>query len=811
VAALNHPNICQIFDVGPDYLVMEYIEGQPLQGPLPLDRVLDYAAQICDALDAAHRKGIVHRDLKPGNIMVTKTGIKLLDFGLAKMAPVVAGAEQTATAALTGQGVILGTLQYMSPEQLQGLEADARSDIFAFGLVLYEMLTGKRAFEGGSPASLIGAILERPSPSVAGMAPAALDRVLRRCLAKDRDDRWQSARDVKAAMEFIVDHDPSGGVRARGRERSRWLFGAGWIAALLATLFALFLWRSRAPEAGGLVRFAVYPPDGAMFTGSSNTTVSLPQFAVSPDGRTIIFAAALAGAKPKLWLRSIDDVVAQPLAGTEGAIRPFWSPDGRWVAFFTEGELKRIPSAGGHTQVITRVVDPRGATWGGSDTILFGTGKDVIYRVPAAGGATSPVTALDRSQLETAHRWPHFLPDGAHFLFTVRGARPGHRGIYSGSLDGTTKSFLKEAVSGASYSAPGYLLWVDGNSLLAQPFDARRGELRGQLFIVSAGAGLATTSEAGISVAASAEASPILRPGRLTWFDRSGKLLGTLGPDGDYTDFRLSPDNKSMAASLVDPKSSNPNIWLTDLARGSTARFTLGNDFNAAAVWSPDGARLVFRTTRSGVVEFFQKSASLGGSDEVVLSKERLQESGVLAVNALPTDWSKDGQQLIFSVTGTSDNELWLLQNPGRSSESARPVKFMDRAAHANFSPDGRHVAYTSNESGTYQVYVQTLPLSDRKWLVSTGGGYEPRWRGDGREIYYLSEDRKLMAVPVGAGPTFGVPKPLFQTRVHSDVDSFRTHYDASWDGQRFLVHTRIEAAPNPIIVVLNWTTALKK
>ncbi len=818
VAALNHPNICQIYDVGPNYLVMEYIDGPALKGPLPLDQALKYAAQICDALEAAHTKSIVHRDLKPANILVTRSGVKLLDFGLAKVEQAVAAGADTMTLALTGKGQILGTLHYMSPEQLQGKDAGARSDIFAVGLVLYEMLTGRRAFDGDSPASVIGAILERPAPSIADVAPAALDRVLRRCLAKDPVDRWHSAADLKAALELFAESETVAEPAGDNRRR-QWLLRAGWLAAaaLLLALFVVFFFRGPLPSSGELVRFAVYPPANGSFSPSLNTTVSIPEFAVSPDGRSLVFAAAVAGGARMLWLRPLDDIVAQPLSGTSGAALPFWSPDGRWIAFFAEGQIKKVPPHGGPVQAVASgVEDPRGGTWDG-ETILFGRGNDAMRRVPATGGPVSQVTTLDVVRGEAAHRWPQILPDGVHFLYMLR-ARAPDRGIYAGSAGGKSKKLVTVDSSGV-YAPPGYLLWVDGNMLLAQAFDANRLELSGESFALSERTGHSSTGESAVSVSSSgrtvAYAGPLLNRGRLTWYDRSGKALGSLAPDGDYTDFRLSPDNTRLAAAMVDPKSSNTAIWLTDLSRGGTSRFTLGPEFNAAPVWSPDGSQLIFRTIRSGAIEFYQKSASLGGNEEPVLTADAVRSVIGSSVSAMLTDWSSDGRFLLYNTPISSGSQLWVVENPVLSPANAKPAKFMSSAnalMHANFSPDGRLVAYTSNETGTYQVYCQTFPLSNRKWLVSTHGGYEPRWRGDSREIYYLSEGRELMAVTVGPDPSFGVPKALFPTEVPRDVMDVRTHYVPARDGQRFLVNTQIDdRAPDPITVVLNWTAGLKR
>ena len=423
VAALNHPYICQLHDIGPNYLVMACVEGTPLKGPLPLEKALESAGQILDALDAAHRKGITHRDLKPANILVTKQGIKLLDFGLAKQSSMPAAGDATETIALTKADTILGTLQYMSPEQLEGKEADARSDVFALGAVLYEIVTGKTAFEGKSRASVIAAILERDPPSVAGVAPAILDLVLGRCLAKDPDARWQSAYGVKVALELIVLGAAAPGIPKKSpwRERAAWIT----LAVTLVSVALFFAARAgRTPDAGALLRFAVYPPEKAVFSGSVVATVPVPQFALSPDGGAVVFAAATAGARPTLWVRAMEGVAARQLPGTENAQNPFWSPDSRWVGFFNEGRLQKVPAAGGPVQVVTQGLDDSfGGSWGPDETILLGTGTNPLSRVSSAGGTVTTVTKLDKSRQEQTHRWPQFLPDGRHFLF------PGPMGL----------------------------------------------------------------------------------------------------------------------------------------------------------------------------------------------------------------------------------------------------------------------------------------------------------------------------------------------------------------------------------------------
>jgi eukaryotic-like serine/threonine-protein kinase len=811
VAALNHPHICQLYDVGPDYLVMEFVEGAPLKGPMPVEKAVEYAGQILDALDAAHSKGIIHRDLKPDNILATKQGIKLLDFGLAKQQlAALKESDATLTHAMTRQGEILGTLQYMSPEQLQGKDADLRSDLFSFGCVLFEMLTGKRAFEGKSTASVIAAILER-EPAPLTIAPQ-LERIVRRSLAKDPDQRFQTARDLKSALLWAMEQ-PAPGVAIRpGR---RWQ----WIAAATLVIGAGLGWtgsRLLRPSATGPIRLAINPPGASAFSGPDTASAPAPQFAVSPDGRAIVFIASLPGGQPMLWIRNMDDTTARPLPGTENPATPFWSPDGRWVAFFSEEKLKKIPVGGGAVQVLATVVTSRGGSWGPNDTILFSSGNSGIFRVPASGGPLTPVIRPDLPRQEGALRFPQFLPDGRHFLYLARNAVPEYRGIYAGSLDGKTKKLLRRIDSNAYYSPSGYLFYTDADMLLAQPFDTNRLDLTGQPITVAERVGHGNQGDGAFSVSTSgvfAYAGPIVHQARLIWFDREGKNLGSVAPEGDYTDFRLSPDQKQLAASLIDPRSGNIDIWLTDIARGITSRFTFGSTVNASVAWSPDGKWIVYRTVRKGVAELYRKSASGGGREDPVLNEEIQRVILMDASNTMPTDWSPDGRHVLF-FTIMNTGQLWLLPLSSGGGD-AKPSRFVDSSAdqmHGNFSPDGRLVAYTSNESGRFEVHVQTFPLSDRKWQVSTAGGYEPRWSGDGREIYYLSEDRKLIAVSVGPGPSFGVPKALFQTHVMPGVNSRRTNYVPSRDGQRFLVNTQTGDPPlNPITVVLNWTAGLKK
>ena len=575
IAALNHPNICQLYDVGPDYLVMEYVEGAPLKGPLPLNKAVAYAGQILSALDAAHRRGIIHRDLKPGNILVTsKHCVKLLDFGLARLA---SDEEDTA---LTKAGQKIGTPAYMAPEQWEGRPGDARSDIYSFGCVLYEMLTGRRAVQG----------------KLATLEPVALDNVVRTCMAESPDDRWQAASDVWRAMNLPAT-PPQNATRP-------WLWPG--IAAALLVLGALgwTFMRASAPHAaatGEPVTFAVYPPHGTAFSNPPNMTINAPQFALAPDGRSIVFSAGSDGARPLLWRRYMDRLAAEPLPGTEDAYDPFWSPDSRWIGFFTGSELKKVPAAGGPAQVIVSdLQDFRGGTWGQDDTILFALGSGGIQRISSAGGQVTQATAL--GEREISHRHPHFLPGGRHFVFMAV-TEDGELNLYGTALGEPGKKLIAKMDSSASFGGPGYLLSAEGNSLFAYPFDTARLQTTGERVLVTEHTARTGTYRSAVSSAAGTIAyADILAPtGTLTWFDRNGATLGTVGPEGYYTDFRLSPSGEALAATRLDRQGGVADLWITDFVRGSTNRIRGPSKyFNGSAIWSPDGGRVIFRASKGG-------------------------------------------------------------------------------------------------------------------------------------------------------------------------------------------------------------------
>jgi predicted Ser/Thr protein kinase len=649
VAALNHPHICQLYDVGPDYLVMEFIEGAPLKGPLPMALAVEYAGQILDALDAAHRKGITHRDLKPANILVTKQGIKLLDFGLAKQAGPLAQDDATLTQALTQpqaltqHGQIIGTPQYMAPEQLQGKEADARSDLFSLGCVLYEMLTGKRAFEGESAASVIAAILEREPAPLTGAPP--LERVVRRALAKDPDQRFQTARDLKAALTWALEQAPS----AAAKPSRRWW----WIAVAALLIGALAGWsvsHFRQPSAEERAfRLQITPPEGGQFVLGGPANIG--GIALSPDGRTAAYVASALGG---LWVRPLDGTTARLIAGTEGAGSPFWSPDGKSLAFFTASKLERVDLVGGTPSLVCEGVFGSGGAWGFDGRILFGTLMSGLFQVPASGGMPSPLTTLDASRSELWHRYPQMLP-GGRFLFFVQSRKPENTGVYAASLAKPADrikllSIDTNSVYATDGEGNGYLLWLRARTLVAQEFypgtfklageprpvadPVAKSSILGQMYVAVPAGGTLLYSASSTS-------------SQFTWFDRAGKPMGMVGEAGEYQHFRLSLDGRRVAASR--DVSGGSDLWLLEVERGVASRFT--SDSGYYPVWSPDGRTIVYTSlaTRS----LLRKESSGIGTEEFLTHSTNYQ---------MPTDWSRDGRWVLYTeITPGTGGDLWVL------------------------------------------------------------------------------------------------------------------------------------------------------
>ncbi len=812
ISQLSHPHICALYDVGregeTEYLVMELLEGETLsdrlaKGPLPREQTLKCGIEVADALDKAHRQGIVHRDLKPGNVMLTKSGVKLLDFGLAKaMAPASqqSGLTSLPTMAgarnLTQEGTILGTFQYMSPEQLEGKEADARSDIFAFGAVLYEMATGRKAFSGTSQASLISAIMkEDPAPisTVQPMTPPALDRVVRTCLAKEPDERWQSAGDLRSELKWIAGGSQAGvpapvASRRKSRERVAWGIAA---AALIAAIAAGAMLLRRSASETRVVRLSLEMPAKAPFESFDRATVS-------PDGRLIAFLARTAAGKRSIWIRPLSSLQATALAGTDGAQQPFWSPDSRSIGFFADGKLKRIEASGGPPQALADAPTPNGGAWSRDGVILFNPNQyEPLWRVPASGGTAAAATKVAPG--EDGHIWPCFLPDGKHFVFLGDASTTPNHSIRLGSLDSTnSEKLVAGAVTNLAVAPPDWVLFVRSGALIAQRLDLSAKKLVGEPILL--GEQIALTDQTHFfDFSVSATGALLYRSAnpdsQLVWFDRSGKRSGNVGEPDRYGSLELSPDEKEVAFERLDADGRHANLWLVDLARGSTSRLTstVGSDY--APVWSPDGSRLLFGSARLGPGDLFEIGA--GGSAEKQVFHDAQDKN--------PMDWSRDGNFALFlSVSPTTREDIWILRfADGGKATPLVATRFSE--TDGQISPDGKWFAYCSDESGRPEVYVQSFADAANRHQVSVSGGTRPRWRGDGKELFFMAGGA-LSSVEIRTAQAFeaGQPKELF--RLPSAQD-----YAAARDGQRFLVAASVDENPFlPTTVVLNWNAELK-
>jgi serine/threonine protein kinase len=807
ISSLDHPHICPLFDVGDGFLVMPYLAGETLatrlsKGPLPIDQVLRYATQIADALDKAHRRGVIHRDLKPGNVMLTKDGAKLLDFGLAKYGQ--AGAHATAgissvtaapTAAaepeLTTHGAVLGTLPYMSPEQVEGAEADARSDVFAFGAMVYEMATGRRAFEGRSQAALMAMIIGHEPPPVSSSEPHAtplVDHLVKTCLAKDPDERWQTMADVLIQLRLIGALPVSSLAAARPSSRGT-IIGA---AAAVATFVA-------GTAAGWLASSPRTDPTPATFTFDVENVgfgVGAPlQFALSPDGAHLV---SVAGSEKGsiLSLRTFANQATQTLPGTDGAANPFWAPDSRSIGFFADGRLKTVDIFGAPPQSLADATRNAGGTWNHDGTIVFSTNAGPLVRVSATGGDATPLTALDESRSEIAHRFPSFLPDGQRFLYVAVSSLNQESIVYVGSLMSRERTRLLASGAKALVSPSGHVLFMRNDALMAQAFDVDRLALTGDPVTVvepvganiqNSAAGF-TVSDTGVLAYRSRDA----RNRQLAVFDRTGAQVGTFGTVGFHSNPAASPDFSRVAVR----DGSTDDIWIFDRSRGSTARFTFDRASDNAPVWSPDGQRVVFASNRSGVFDLYLKRTSEGGQEELLFQSQEPKT---------PEGWSADGRLLLYRTQGKTTNaDLWMLRlDQGRTPEPVLTGPAEER--EGQLSPDGKWIAFVSSEPGSLQVFVQAFPVAGPRWQVSTDGGHQPRWRGDGRELFFLSETRDAMAVPVAPSGTaleIGTPQRLFPTTAASFAE--RNSWEVAPDGQRFLVNS-VPVQRAPITVVVNW------
>jgi eukaryotic-like serine/threonine-protein kinase len=844
LASLNHPNIASIYgleDSGSTRaLVMELVEGPTLadrirSGPTPMNEALPIARQICDALEYAHERGIVHRDLKPANVNVTSDDtVKILDFGLAKAikgdgaSPDIVNSP-TLSQMATQSGILLGTAAYMSPEQAKGKTVDRRTDIWAFGCVLYEMLTGKMAFRGESVTDTLAAILKNePDWTQLPMAtPTRVRVLLQRCLQKDSKQRLRDIGDARISLDEVLSAAPEPAGAGTPQEAiPRWRHALPWaVAAAFAIALAALAWvylrLANAPaRAAEPVRFQVPLPE-------KTSLANFGLFALSPDGRQLAFSAAGSDGIPRLWVRALDSLEARPVSGSESAGDGlfFWSPDSQFIALAAGGKLKKIAISGGPAETICDISGiVVGGSWNRDGVIIFGRVPGGLMRVSAMGGSPSPLTTLDSSRGDVTHVFPSFLPDGRHFIYLRRSTMAAKTGVYIGSLDSKAeKQDLTRLVAtpfGPAYApsadgGSGQLLFVRDGALMAQPFDARRLELSGEPVTVA--------EQVGVYIGAgyfsvSANNVLIYRTGgppdyQLRWFDSQGKVVGTAGEPRAYISLALSPDGTRAAVSSAEAPART--LWVLDLSRSTSTRFTFGVSGNQDAVWSPDGNRIVFGSNRDGPFNLYEKPAS-GAKDEEPLLKS--------SEDKYPSSWSPDGRFLLyFAFDPNTKQDLWVLPLQG----DRKPFPFLKtefNETDGHFSPDGHWIAYSSDESGHEDIYVRPFSLqpatatqdTGAKWQVSTGGGKEPRWSENGKELYYLAPDAKLMVVEVTTSSAFqvGVPKALFQappSPAPSTPVSSST-WDLSGDGKRYLFIAPAErSTAAPFTVVLNWQSALKK
>lgn len=838
ISALQHPNICTLHDIGTqagtEFLVMEYLEGQTLaerlqRGSLPVDQVLKVGVEIAQALEKAHQHGITHRDLKPANIMLTKAGAKLMDFGLAKpklsIAPQAASpftpstptmtlASLTSAASpLTQKGSIVGTFQYMAPEVLHGAEADARSDLFSFGCVLYEMVTGQRAFEGRSQLSVLTAILEKEPAPVSVMRPLTpplLDRIIRACLAKDPADRIQIAQDVALNLQWAS--DANAGATAKSQPQLNKAWAAGFGALLLASIAVASLgyrWAqsSKVPVS---VHSEIPPPDKFLFDATGDVG-GMPVLA--PQGDKLAFVAHSGDAK-LLWVRSLSNDAAQPLDGTAGAAHPFWSPDGRYLGFFAAGKLMKIPAVGGPIATLADAPNPRGGTWSVNDIILFeGEYIDGLMKVSAQGGLAEPATVLDGTKHST-HRWPWFLPDGKHFLFLATnhtGGDPKQNGIYFGSLDNKDSHLIVNAESAAEY-ASGYLLYRANGALVAQQFDPQSGTVKGAAIPllnnlrddVGVWRSIFSVSQNGFLIYQTGSASSARS--RLMWFNRAGQSTSTCEPEerGIASDVRLSPDNKKAAYSGATA------IQTCDLERNTRTRVTFDNQLLQQPSWSPDGRRLIFAIPvgkGGGSVEVRSIAADGSGSETTLIPAP--ENSRAISYPA----WTPDGKYITYLWgQGAAPVSLWILPVAGNKRPVAivEPPTSHSNLLHYRVSPDGHWVAYGSDESGQEEVYVTRFPEGKGKWKVSENGGGTPAWSGNGSELFYQDLVNNFFVCPFtlkGSEVAIGKPQRLFRV----STPGIGLPFDVSLDGKRLLVNRSDEETQAPLHLLTNWPAELKK
>lgn len=764
------------------------------------------------ALSAAHGSGLVHRDIKPENVMLRRDGIvKLVDFGLAKLAPQFGGPAALST--LTRSGAVQGTVCYMSPEHALNERLDHRSDLFSFGVVIYEMATGRRPFDRTSDAARYDALLNTPAApptSLRPELPLGLDLIVERALEKAPELRYQSAADLAADLKRLQRPITTSSSPARRKPEGRAI--RPWHVAAAAALVVLGVIASkmalnREPAESRVVRSVVPPPARAAFT-LTGTLVPSVTLALSPDGRRLAFLADRSSERSQLWIRALDSMEATPLAGTEGATYPFWSPDGRSLAFFAGGRLKRIEIDGGTPLTLVEKTEGRGGSWSGEGFILFGSSEGPIYSVPASGGAARAVTALDEAAKETWHRFPQFLPDGKHFLYL---ARDGHnvRTLFAGSVDGGgLKTPILETNVKTAFAQPGYLLYVTEGTLMARRFDDRQLALAGPPVEVARRVATSSANDAAFAVSDAGVlvySERVGAPGQLTWFDRAGQPLGTIGPVEEFLGVRLSPDGRTIAVTRVDPSLNTPDIWMLDVDRAVFSRFTFDPWLDVSPVWSSDGQRVLFSSSRLGRLQIFHRAAT-GGVVEQPLVRP--------PASIYPDDVTPDGRSLVYSTDPVDGRyDIGLLRLSDLQTSTLLATRFNE--SQARLSPDGRWMAYRSDETGRDEIFVREFAGGAVTVQVSSQGGIEAAWRGDGKELYFLSPDDRIMSVRMnvtGARIEASAPASLFQARTAGARLPYLTHYAATVDGRRFLVNTAAGDAIAPTVSVLvNWTNLLGK
>jgi eukaryotic-like serine/threonine-protein kinase len=817
ISSLNHPNICTLHDVGhqdgTDFLVMEYLEGETLadrlmKGPLSPEQVLKYGIDICEGLEKAHKSGVIHRDLKPGNIMLTKSGAKLMDFGLAKATPAQAPpvssltmtlSKPSAGQPLTAQGMVLGTFQYMSPEQLEGKEADARSDIFALGAVLYEMASGRRAFTGKSQASIVAAILAsdpQPISAVQPMSPPALDRVVRTCMAKDPDERWQTAHDVKLQLQWIAEAGSQAGIpapvaaRRRTSQRLAWIVAAVAAAAAIALAVAFVL---HAPVPGiHPLRVSILAPDQHTFDPLS--------VALSPDGTKLAFVATASGGAPQLWVRPLDSTAAQPLAGTDDAAYPFWSPDSRSLGFFAQGKLRIIDASGGAVQTLADAPQPRGGAWGPDGTILYTPESlSAMFRIPAAGGTPSRAIGEEKAAADLGSpRWPAFLPDGKHYIFFQfkTGSQTGGN-IHLGALDSQKDTILVDSDLRGQY-ANGHLLFVHGGNLMSQSFDETKLKLTGnpvpiaeQLHGDTRGAAAFSLSREGKLIFAGGQSATL----DLAWYERSGKKGDTID-SGTFQDAHISPDGKKVSAARADA-GGHLEIYIYDQVRGTKSQFSFSQSRDDDPIWSPDTNTIVFDSARNGKIDLYTRPAN-GARQEELLYHDDLDK--------YPFNWSLDGKYISYETFANGHFDIWVMPMFG----DRKPYPFLQEKYNVRypvFSPDAKWMAFTSSEAGHSQVYVVAFPKPGGRFLV--GDGRLAVWNRNGKEILYLDDHSRMAAVEVtahGESVELGKPQILFPVQPVGDGQ-----FELAPDGKRFLMVQAPVENSSSLTLIVNWPQELKK